>query len=78
MNEAEDFVPGRADNGYTRKQSYVYPNGDDGRPLPIYLYFAERQKNPPLPSDAYIVEGAKHWNLPNEYVEHLEQIVTAP
>ncbi len=129
LDEAEDFVPGRAQNGYTRQQTLVYPPSQktmgvspwmnaqrgpsearrakegasadcaekmkdttgvspwrlhtDGKknPVLVSLYFAEKQKNPPLPSADYkqlIVEGAKHWQLPQEYIEGLEQIKVAP
>ncbi len=76
LDEAEDFVPGRAQNGYTRQQTEVFSNGEDKSVL-VSIYFAEKQKNPPLPSAEYkqlIVEGAKHWNLPQEYIEELEKI----
>ncbi len=80
LDEAEDFVPGRAQNGYTRQQTLVYSDGKEN-PVLVSLYFAEKQKNPPLPSADYkqlIVEGAKHWHLPQEYIEGLEQIKVAP
>jgi len=76
LDEAEDFVPGRAQNGYTRQQTEVFSNGEDKSVL-VSIYFAEKQKNPPLPSAEYkqlIVEGAKHWNFPQEYIEELEMI----
>jgi gamma-glutamylcyclotransferase (GGCT)/AIG2-like uncharacterized protein YtfP len=76
LDEAEDFVPERARNGYTRQQTQVFTDGED-MPVLVSLYFAEKQKNPPLPSAEYkqlIVEGAKHWNLPQDYIEGLEKI----
>ncbi|MGH7774506.1 MAG: gamma-glutamylcyclotransferase family protein [Candidatus Binatia bacterium] len=81
LDEVEDFVPGRAGNGYTRQQCYVYADGNEERPFFVSLYFAEKQKNPPLPSADYkrlIVEGARHWHLPQWYIEKLEQIRVAP
>ena len=80
LDEAEDIVPGRAQNGYTRQQTLVYTEGKE-EPLLVSLYFAEKQKSPPLPSAAYkqlIVEGARHWHLPQEYIEGLERIDVAP
>lgn len=80
LDAAEDIVPGRAQNGYTRRQCYVYEGGEEERPLLVSLYFAEKQKNPPLPSAEYrrlIVGGAKSWKLPEDYIEELEQIKTA-
>ena len=81
LDEAEDYVPGRSQNGYNRQRCYVYADGNEEKPILVSLYFAEKQENPPLPSAAYkqlIVEGAKHWRLPPEYIEHLEQIKVAP
>ena len=81
LDEAEDFVPGRAQNGYTRQERYVYTDGDEERPFLVSLYFAEKQKSPPLPSAEYkmiIINGAKHWQLPQGYIEKLEQIRVAP
>ncbi len=80
LDEAEDYVPGRAQNSYTRQQCYVYADGNEEKPILVWLYFAEKQENPPLPSAAYkqlIVEGAKHWRLPQEYIQELEQIKVA-
>ncbi len=80
LDEAEDFVPGRAENGYTRQQCHVYTNGDNQKPILVSLYFAEKQKDPPLHSTEYkrlIVEGAKHWRLPKDYIEELEGIKVA-
>ncbi len=80
LDAAEDIIPGRAQNGYKRQQHYVYTNGEDGQPLLVSLYFAEKQKNPPLPNAEYkrlIVEGAKYWKLPEDYIEELEQIKIA-
>ncbi len=71
LDEAEDYVPGRAQNGYTRQQCYVYADGNEEKPILVSLYFAEKQESPPLPSAAYkqlIVEGAKYWRLPQEYI----------
>lgn len=77
LDRAEDIVPGRAENGYTRQERQVYANGDEEKPLRVSLYFAEKQKNPPLPSAEYkrqITDGAKYWHLPQEYIEELERI----
>ena len=80
LDKAEDFVMGRIYNGYTRQQTQVYVDGDRD-PTVVSIYFAEKQKNPPLPSFEYktlIVEGAKHWGLPQKYIEGLEKIIVAP
>ncbi len=79
LDDAEDFVAGRAQNGYTRRENNVYINGED-TPLLVWVYFAEKEDNPPLPNSEYkklMVEGARHWQLPDKYIEQLEQIKVA-
>ena len=65
-------------NSYVPRQLDVYTNDED--PLTVWIYMACKQENPPLPSQEYkrkIVNGAKYWNLPLEYISDLEQIPTA-
>lgn len=79
LDRAEDIIPGRARNGYRREKSRVCVDGDETRPLEVYIYFAVKEKDPPPPSAPYIqqiVRGAKHWGLPEAYIERLEQIKT--
>ena len=76
LDEMEDFVPGRAENGYTREQRYVRTEGEY-RPMRVSLYFATKEPNPPAPSAEYrrlIVEGGRHWGLPDEYIDQLGQV----
>ena len=80
LDEAEEYVPGRAQNGYTRQQCYVYAAGNEEKPILVWPYYADKQDNPPLPGATYkqlIVEGANHWRLPQEYIQELEQIKVA-
>ncbi|MDW8470210.1 MAG: gamma-glutamylcyclotransferase [Burkholderiales bacterium] len=77
LDEAEGFRPGRASNSYWRRECVVYLGGDEGRPLTVQTYFAEREPNPPLPSQAYkalILRGARFWRLPDAYIRELEAI----
>jgi gamma-glutamylcyclotransferase (GGCT)/AIG2-like uncharacterized protein YtfP len=83
LDKDEDFRCGRPDdqNDYTRENHYVWREGDAKRPLLVSLYRGHPQPNPPLPDCDYknlIVEGARHWNLPAEYIRELESIQTAP
>lgn len=81
LDRAEDFVPGGEDNSYTREEREVYPAGDGSNPLRVSVYLPIPQQNPPLPTAVYrrlIVEGAKHWGLPAEYIRFLEDSNTAP
>ena len=80
LDRAEDYVPGREGNNYRREESLVYPGTDGGESLAVSLYFPEEEADPPLPSVAYkqlIIEGAKFWGLPEEYLRGLEAIKVA-
>jgi hypothetical protein len=75
----EGYRPSRhaEDNSYNRRIETVFQDGDDTKPLNVEIYFAVPQKNPPLPNQEYkdlIVNGAKHWNLPADYIAELENI----
>ena len=83
LDKDESFGPGRPDdeNEYTRENHYVWPDGDVKQAILVALYRGHPQLDPPLPSYEYkelIVEGARHWNLPAEYVRELESIQATP
>ena len=82
LDKKEGYTPERPNdhNEYTREDRYVWREGDVTRQLLVTLYRGHPQLDPPLPSDDYkelIVAGAKHWNLPAEYIRELESIETA-
>jgi hypothetical protein len=80
LDQSEGFRPGRQTNSYWRRDCVVFLN-DDGRPLSASTYFAERQPNPPRPSQAYkdlILAGARRWSLPPHYIAELERIEVSP
>lgn len=77
LDTSEGYRPGRDKNSYWRRGCRVFLDGDGGRPIQVATYFAERQLKPPPPSQEYkklIVEGARHWQLPAEYIVELERI----
>ena len=81
LDKGEDFNFARPNdqNEYTREDYYVWKEGDSDQQLLIALYRGLPQLHPPLPSDDYkalIVAGAKHWDLPAEYIRQLESIHT--
>jgi gamma-glutamylcyclotransferase (GGCT)/AIG2-like uncharacterized protein YtfP len=81
LDKDEDFNPGRpyGQNKYSRENCYVWREGDAKRPLLVSLYRGHPQPNPPLPDCDYknlIVEGAKQWQLPADYIQELESIQT--
>lgn len=80
LDRDEGFSPGRSWNYYWRKSIIVNKEGSS-ESLAVEAYFAERESHPPLPSRAYvdqIIHGAKHWELPADYIASLTKIPTAP
>ena len=82
LDKQEGFQPAREQqrNAYVREERHVYRDGKKEEPLLVHVYFANRRQNPPPPNAAYkklIVDGAKHWHLPADYVDQLERIETA-
>jgi cation transport regulator ChaC len=81
LDKREGYRPAKPydQSEYTREDHYVWREGDSKRLLLVALYRGHPQLDPPLPSDDYkelIVDGAKHWNLPAEYIRELESIKT--
>jgi hypothetical protein len=79
LDASEGYRPTGAlsENAYVRKQGKVCRDGKPDEPLVVWLYFANRQPNPPLPNAAYkrqLVEGASYWRLPEEYQAELGRI----
>ena len=75
LDKAEDYVPGGPENSYNRVQRYVLASG--GSETLVWTYLAVKEPNPPLPSAHYkglIVEGARYWKLPPEYIALLDSI----
>jgi gamma-glutamylcyclotransferase (GGCT)/AIG2-like uncharacterized protein YtfP len=81
MDASEGYVSGRplTENAYLREQREVYRDGKQEQPILVWLYFANRQPNAPLPNAAYkeqLVAGASYWGLPKAYQEKLRRIET--
>jgi hypothetical protein len=81
LDKDEDYRPGKPydQSEYTREDHYVWQEGDAKQPLLVALYRGHPQLDPSFPSDDYkelIVNGAKHWKLPAEYIRQLESIHT--
>lgn len=82
LDKDEDFRPGQPYNQseYTRKNCCVCREGEVKRPLVVSIYRGHPQLDPSLPNSDYknlIVQGAKHWQLPADYIRELEFIQTA-
>ena len=79
LDGCEGYRPGRAkkENAYNREVIEVFENGDPDRPKEVSIYIANKQTNPGYPSREYqdhILKGARHFNLPESYIEMLEQV----
>jgi gamma-glutamylcyclotransferase len=70
----------REKNSYERRQLDVICQSDSKSPIAVLTYFVvERSKSPLKPSVEYksqILDGARHWRLPEAYIEKLEHIET--
>ena len=81
LDKKEGYTSARPNdqNGYSREDHYVWREGDVTRQLLVALYRGHPQLDPALPSNDYkklIIAGAKHWNLPAEYIRELESTKT--
>lgn len=79
LDRSEGHDPGRpaSENAYLRVQRHVYRDGQEHEPICVWIYLANREPNAPLPNSVYkglLVDGAKFWHLPPDYIEQLERI----
>ncbi|HEY1373721.1 MAG TPA: gamma-glutamylcyclotransferase family protein [Candidatus Binatia bacterium] len=67
------------EDGYRREKAAVLLAADE-RSVEAWIYIAEKEECPPLPNAVYkrlMLEGAKHWGLPEPYLVYLEAIEAA-
>jgi len=65
------------EDGYRREKLLVFAKDNGQCPIEVLVYIAEKENTVPLPNSEYkrlIVEGARHWKIPETYREMLEQI----
>ena len=80
LDANERYRPGRpkSENAYQRESRHVFVDGNKKNPFKVAVYFANPQADPPLPNQAYkdlILAGAKHWHLPDEYIQHVLECI---
>ena len=78
LDTYEGYNSCRADTSYQREERYVFTKYNNQR-LAVWTYVANREPNPPKPNAEYkrhIVEGARFWRLPDEYLTMLDLIQT--
>ncbi|MFZ1935357.1 MAG: gamma-glutamylcyclotransferase family protein [Thermoguttaceae bacterium] len=83
LDKAEGHRPGRVTgkDSYKRIEVSVLRDGEKNTPLTVWTYTVVEKSDEPIPTiDDYkrlVVEGARFWQLPKEYVSRLENdIVT--
>jgi hypothetical protein len=88
LNQQEGYRSGRANNknAHIPLRCHVFDEGRKDKPLAVMTYITNVEGNPPperryrkAPNKEYwgrLVDGAKHWRLPETYVEQLETIGT--
>jgi gamma-glutamylcyclotransferase (GGCT)/AIG2-like uncharacterized protein YtfP len=77
VSEADLIVLDGFEDGYRREKLLVSAGGDSQGSLEVLVYIAEKEDTVPLPNPEYkrlIVDGARHWSIPEPYLLMLEQI----
>lgn len=67
--------PGKS-NSYERKAIMVNCGCCGTKQMSAHTYIAVREENPPPPNEKYlrlIIDGARHWKLPEAYIKELEK-----
>jgi len=67
------------EDGYQREMLVVRSSSDSQDPVEALVYIAQKEDTVPLPNPEYkrlIIDGARHWNIPESYCSMLEQIQT--
>jgi gamma-glutamylcyclotransferase len=74
IEAAELLVLDGFEDGYRRESMNISVSGQEAT---AWVYIAEKELCPPPPSAHYkrlMLEGARHWRLPTDYIAYLEQI----
>ncbi len=86
LNQHEGYRPDRTshENAHIPFGCHVFDDGEKDRPLAVMTFITNIEGNPPpehrnrkVPNAEYksrLVNGAKHWHLPEWYVQQLEAI----
>ena len=77
VSDSDLLILDSFEDGYRREKVFVFRDGESRGSIEVLTYIAEKEDNAPLPNPEYkrlIVEGAKHWNVPEAYRMMLEEI----
>jgi gamma-glutamylcyclotransferase len=80
VSDADLTILDSFEDGYRREILSFHPVADGTPPLDALVYVADIEQNVPRPNPEYrrlIIEGAKHWQLPESYVALLEALQVA-
>jgi hypothetical protein len=89
LNQQEGYRPNRANNknAHVPIRCHVFDEGVKDKPLEVMTYITNAEGNPPsesrtrkTPNCEYrnrLIDGAKHWRLPETYIGQLEAIEPA-
>jgi len=80
LDKSEGYVPQRDINCYKRIEIMVFEENNKGKPITAFTYEVEKKEfGKYKPNERYknfIVNGAKFWELPKEYINYLENTET--
>ena len=74
LDASEGYVPGRATNAYRRIETRVFADANRDKPMTVWTYEVIDKSEVFKPNDEYkalLVEGARYWHLPDDYIEVL-------
>ena len=80
VSETDLLAMDRFEDGYGRNELCVYSMNGNQASLKVMVYVAPEEAEVPLPTLEYkrlMLEGARHWRLPDEYCLMLERIEAA-
>lgn len=75
VSDADLLIMDTFEDGYRREILSVYDAAQPKTAIAALVYVAQREINVPLPNPEYkrvILEGARHWQLPQDYLAMLE------
>jgi len=65
------------EDGYRREKLFARASGNGQSLVEVLVYIAGKEDTVPFPNPEYkrlIIDGARHWNIPESYCSMLEQI----
>ena len=77
VSEPDLIILDSFEDGYQRQWLSVRARENSQSALEVLVYIAEKEDTVPLPNPEYkrlILDGARHWNIPESYRSMLEQI----